>query len=220
MPAFAASCPKGTIVAPWGYKISDDGYLCRGHKAKGHEYQEKNIGNTDTFYTKFTIKPKTGQTIPAGSRFLFTISFSKDAYTGDKTNNKGIYIASSPQFSVVGDNGFKDMATTIAIDLAQNIPSGKSVTVWIRVVSENMINEGKEDVIVSGQLEEPGSLFDSRQDPNSGCREAISRVFDGDYDKNTRTYTNLKDGSSESDKACKGYDNETWLPTATVVVRS
>lgn len=226
-PAFAASgkadedrCVNTTVPSKWGYTISSEEYLCRGFNSKGNSFIDS-IDNTDSMYFPFTISVKKGNgygIMPAGTRFLFTVAFSKEAYNGQNKNVKGVSISKDSAYTVVGDNGFSNRSTTIAIDTVRDLQPGDSFTAWVRVLSGNKINEPNEAVVVTGELEKPGSKFWSGSD-GEGCRTDIIAAFDGNYASADQKLANESDKKSESTKSCKKYDNHTWVATRTVTTR-
>lgn len=226
-PAFAASttddgdsCVDTTVPSKWGYTISSEEHLCRGFNSKGNSFIDS-IDKTDSMYFPFTISVKKGNgygLMPAGTRFLFTVTFSKEAYNGQNKNVKGVSISENAAYGVVGDNGFSNRSTTIAIDTARDLQPGDSFTAWVRVLSGNKINEPNEEVVVTGQLEKPGSKFWSGSS-GEGCRTDIIAAFDGNYASADQKLANESDKKSETKKSCKKYDNHTWVATRTVTTR-
>lgn len=227
-PAFAAvssnanrgqECENVETFSTWGYSISSDEYLCRGFDASGNQFTD-DIDKTDTMFVPFTIRVKDSGPIPEGTRFLFTADFNSEAFSGQKDNVKGVSISANSAYTVVGDNGFGDgFKTTIAIDLARDLQPGEELVVWIRVLSENKINERGESLEISGQLEDPAEKFWESSDGN-GCRILSEAAFDGDRDSASQTFSNESDNDSESNRTCEGFDNKTWVTTTTVVAQS
>lgn len=213
-------CSGTPLPAMWGYSIADEKTHCRGLDARGHKFNDK-VDKTDTLFVRFdiTAKDRAGYGVmPAGARFLLTITFSKDAYSGDKSNVKGVYVSQSSAYTVVGERSFGDRSATVAVDLARDIAPGETVQVWVRVVSENKINEKGEKATISATLEKAPTGF--LDDEKTGCRQLITGVFDGDRDEESANFENVSDKDVESKKSCTNTDRGvTWVETQRVKTR-
>lgn len=219
-PAFAVSkedpeCENLTFIEPWGYTIDSEKYLCRGFDARDNNFVD-DFEKTDSMYIPFTIRAKRASgPIPAGTRFLFTVSFSAEAYSGQRDNVKNISLSQNDAYTVVGDNGFANRTTTLAIDTARDIAPGQSFVVWVRVLSGNKINESEEEVIIAGQLEEPGNRF-WEGSAGENCRVKYEAAFDDDRAKKTERFSDESDRDSERNRDCEDFDSHVWIATRTV----